>query len=344
MYLRIALAALLSLFAGAAFAQSPEPLSEFQDCENCPVMVVMPQGSFTMGAATKKERGVAVNRGTVDVDIAYTFALGKFELTVGEFAAFADATGYDAKGPCQLRLPEFGPNKGKFIGEMMDDPENMPPAYLKVKEASFRQPGWDVTDRQPATCLSRNDMEAYLAWLSETSGRKYRFPSNAEWEYGARAGTKTLWFWGDKASKACAYANFADKKSPYQVRIAAPCSEKNSPERTAEVGSYEPNPWGLYDTAGNVLELVADCYTDSYKGAPTDGSPFMPAGNRSPANGDAQECAAGEGHFFGRGFQFDGPPETMVSAGATFATRADSANFIGLRVAVSLDGPAWDLK
>lgn len=332
-----------------AIAADPEPLSTFRDCEHCPEMVVIPPGEFTMGVATKKDTAIAKQgyemRGSVKVNIAYTYAIGKYELTVGEFGAFVDATGHDAHGPCLLRLPDSGPNRHKFVGEVLDSPDNMLEYGVTwVKDATFRQPGRDVTDDYPATCISRTDIEAYLAWLSQQTGRKYRFASNAEWEYATRAGTTSVWFWGDNPGKACDYANFADRKSYSSANVAAPCADKIQSDGTTPVGSYKPNPWGLYDTVGNVLDLVADCYAKTYDGAPTDGSPFMSEGNTSPAPAGGKECAAEDGSFFGRGFQFDGVVNTITSFGATFAGRNDRSNFVGVRVAVSLAGPAWDLR
>jgi formylglycine-generating enzyme required for sulfatase activity len=201
-----------------------------------------------------------------------------------------------------------------------------------------------VTDRHPATCISRTDMEAYLAWLSQQTGRTYRFASNAEWEYATRAGTTTVWFWGDNPKQACDYANFADRKSYFSASMAAPCADKLQTDGAAPVGSYKPNPWGLYDTVGNVLDLVADCNADTYDGAPTDGSPFMTKENTSPALTGGKECAAADGNFFGRGFQFDGVVNTLTSFGGTFAARDDRSNIVGMRVAVSLSGPAWDRR
>lgn len=330
-----------------ATADTPAPLSTFQDCEHCPTMIVVPPGSFVQGVASKKEIAIARQgnelRGSVKVTIGYTYAIGQYELTVAEFGAFVDDTGYDVSGPCLLRLPDSGPDKGKYVGEILDNPDNMPEyGVLWVKQADFRTPGNPAADDQPATCISRTDIEAYLAWLGKKTGRAYRFPSNAEWEYAARAGTSTVWFWGDDPRKACDYANFADRKSYYSASMAAPCADKIKSDTTAPVGSYKPNPWGLYDTAGNALELVADCLHNTYDGAPTDGSPFMTDDNTSPAPAGGKECAAEGGSFFGRGFQYDGVVNTLASFAGTFASRDDRSNFVGVRVAVTLDGPAWD--
>jgi formylglycine-generating enzyme required for sulfatase activity len=87
-----------------------------------------------------------------------------------------------------------------------------------------------------------------------------------------REPTSTIAFWGDDFGEACIYSNFGDRNSGYQAGMVAPCSEEISPLWTAEVGSYAPNPWGLYDMAGNAQELVEDCWHESYDGAPVDGS------------------------------------------------------------------------
>ena len=105
--------------------------------------------------------------------------------------------------------------------------------------------------------ISWDDAKAFTAWLSRKTGQSYRLPSEAEWEYAARAGTTTAYWWGrDVGSRE------------------ANCRECNtgSGQQTSPVGSYKPNAFGLYDTAGNVAEWVEDCWHDNYRGAPEDGS------------------------------------------------------------------------
>jgi formylglycine-generating enzyme required for sulfatase activity len=101
------------------------------------------------------------------------------------------------------------------------------------------------------------EAKQFLNWLSKKTGQRYRLPSEAEWEYAARAGSKTPFWWG--ADLGIAQAN---------------CRECNTgqPRQTSPVGSFKPNPFGLYDTAGNLAEWVEDCWNDDYNGAPTDGS------------------------------------------------------------------------
>ena len=103
-----------------------------------------------------------------------------------------------------------------------------------------------------------NDAVDYAKWLSQQTGKRYRLPSDAEWEYAARAGTETIYWWGNEMKQAL--ANCIGCGSPWDGK------------QTAPVGSFKPNPFGLYDTAGNVSEWVQDCRHESYEGAPVDGS------------------------------------------------------------------------
>lgn len=113
--------------------------------------------------------------------------------------------------------------------------------------------------------VSWEDAQAYVEWLSQTTGEQYRLLTEAEWEYVARAGTRTAWYWGEAESGQCRYANGGD--------TAAPCSDGYP--NTAPAGSFEPNALGLYDVLGNVWEWTADCWNDSYSDAPDDGSEWQ---------------------------------------------------------------------
>jgi formylglycine-generating enzyme required for sulfatase activity len=130
--------------------------------------------------------------------------------------------------------------------------------------------------RKSAINVSYEDAVAYAEWLSEQTGKRFRLPSEAEWEYAARAGTRTRRFWGDAPSQACKYANVFDKRNQKKLSvrygISGPHDCEDPYPETAPVGSFDPNPWGLYDMLGNVWEWVQDCYHNSYEGAPADGS------------------------------------------------------------------------
>ena len=112
--------------------------------------------------------------------------------------------------------------------------------------------------RRPIVNISWSDTQEYTAWLSKKTGRKYRLLSEAEWEYAARAGTTTGYWWGNKLKKK--YANCRKCGTPWSGKKSAP------------VGSFKPNPWGIYDMHANIWEWVQDCWTNDHKGAPSDGS------------------------------------------------------------------------
>ena len=131
-------------------------------------------------------------------------------------------------------------------------------------------------------CVTRTDAINYANWLSEQTGKHYRLPTEAEWEYTLRAGTNTRFFYGDElvSAEACKYANLSDLHAnnmteklygaPYHNYTIQPCNDNEVLLST--VGLYEPNPFGVYDMLGNVVERLADCYENTYEGAPTDGS------------------------------------------------------------------------
>ena len=116
---------------------------------------------------------------------------------------------------------------------------------------------------RPVINITYYDAERYLSWISKKTGYRYRMPSEAEWEYAHRAGTTTLWWWGAKVGRN--HANCKDCKSPWS-------DGGDAPHGTAPVGSFQPNPFGLHDTAANVFEWVEDCWNKSHKNAPNDGS------------------------------------------------------------------------
>ena len=115
-------------------------------------------------------------------------------------------------------------------------------------------------DNRPVINISWVDAKAFATWMSQKTGQTYRLPSESEWEYAARAGTKTPFWWG--AEVGARNANCAD------------CNTREG-MKTLPVGSFKPNPFGLFDTSGNVAEWVEDCWNDNYRGAPADGSPWI---------------------------------------------------------------------
>jgi formylglycine-generating enzyme required for sulfatase activity len=263
---------------GAAAQVLPQQMEEpqagqtFRDCPNCPEMVVIPPGSFIMGISPEdvaREKILDVFAKIEGpphvVTVGHAFALGKYHVTRGEFASFVKETGYDAANGCFVRGEEH--------------------IALDLKR-NWLDPGFAQTDRDPVVCVSYEDALQYVAWLNRklnAEGRStqghvsgpYRLPSEAEWEYAARAGTTTERYWGDDIAKTCEYANGADLTARETIPnwptrwLVSPCHDGYA--YTSPVGSFKPNQFGLYDMLGNAAQMTADCWNIGYGGAPTDG-------------------------------------------------------------------------
>ena len=162
--------------------------------------------------------------------------------------------------------------------------------------------GWG-RGRRPVVDISWADAQAYAQWLSRQTGQRYRLPSEAEWEYAARGGTKSAYWWGYSRDSGQA--------------LCFDCGTTWDGRSTAPVGSFEPNPFGLYDTAGNVMEWTLDCYHPSYNGAPIDGSAWTNPGCTS-------RVARGGG--FGR------PAKSMRSAARAQFPPDTRVNMLGFRL------------
>ena len=201
------------------------------DCDGCPDLVVIPAGEFMMGSP-ESEEGHNDSEGPQHGVTVRSFALGVTEVTFNEWAACVRGGGCNGYRP--------------------DDR------------------GWGAGVR-PVINVSYEDAQAYVSWLSEETGAAYRLPSEAEWEYAARAGTTTPFHTGatistDQANYDGNHVYGSGRRGTYR-------------ERTTPVGTFPPNAFGLYDVHGNVLEWVNDCWHDSYRGAPSDGTAWTAGGN-----------------------------------------------------------------
>ena len=134
----------------------------------------------------------------------------------------------------------------------------------------------DPDPRHPVSLVSWDEAQLYLAWLGRRAGRSYRLPSEAEWEYAARAGGQTQYTWGNTETSICQHANILDlsghKAHPSWTWYAG-CDDGHA--EAAPVGSFPPNAWGLHDMIGNVWEWVADCWHGNYEGAPDTARPWL---------------------------------------------------------------------
>jgi formylglycine-generating enzyme required for sulfatase activity len=241
-----------------------------KDCADCPEMVVIPAGSFMMGSPDiERGRQPDGREGPVhEVRIGYPYALGKHEVTRGEFSRFAAASGYKTEAERTDGCAEWD---GK--------------AWVHDASKNWRNPGFPQTDSHPVVCVSWNDAQAYLTWLNKkVPGKGFRLPSEAEWEYAARAGQGTARYpWGDDLtySRICDFANGMDATGKAQVPgvtwTAASCSDGHA--YTAPAGSFKANAFGLYDMHGNAWEWMQDVWHENYQGVPRDGSAWVNGGD-----------------------------------------------------------------
>jgi formylglycine-generating enzyme required for sulfatase activity len=249
----------LIVLTAVANAADPATLNSFKDCETCPEMIVVPSGKAILGGEPWDQDMKASWGPTREVEIRYRLAMAKTEVTRAQYRRFVAETGYvSATTSCNT----WGYNRilGQTEGYTWDDP------------------GYAQREDHPVVCVSWQDATAFVAWLAAKTGKPYRLPSSTEFEYTARAGTRGPWFWGPDGTKACDYANVADDNWRRLYSFGPPFACNDQWERTSPVGSYKPNPWGLHDMLGNAWEWTEDCFHETFKGVPTDGSAWREAG------------------------------------------------------------------
>jgi formylglycine-generating enzyme required for sulfatase activity len=237
---------LLGLAVPAGAARSEEHKErEFKECTNCPLMVGIPAGSFVMGSPPS-ESGRFDTEGPQHKVAIKAFALAKFDVTSEEFLNFLRATGYQP-APCNPMLD---------MGWRTSGPGKASSPY------DADMPHW------PAVCLGWRDAKRYIDWVNQEVAKErpsaarpngpYRLPTEAEWEYAARAGTTTARWWGNEIGVNKANCNGCG--SPWDKRLFS------------DVNAFAPNGFGLYGMLGNAWQWTADCWHQTYDGAPDDGS------------------------------------------------------------------------
>ena len=197
----------------------PADLEVFRDCENCPELVVVPPGEFLMGSSPGEPKHQPSEGPRQQVTIDKPFAVGRYEVTFAQWDACVEA------GACTHAPNDRGWGRG-----------NRPIIYVNWRDAN-----------------------EYTAWLSDLTGQTYRLPSEAEWEYTARAGQTGEYWWGERPIEGLA--------------VCGDCGGDG--DVTAPVGSFPPNPFGVYDVHGNVWEWTGDCWNGTYAGAPRDGKTWL---------------------------------------------------------------------
>ena len=198
-----------------------EAADSFRDCAECPLMVVLPSGTFRMGSMPDEVERFGDEGPVHDVTISESIAVGVHEITFSEWDAC------HREGGCPTRPKDNG---------------------------------WGRENR-PVVNVSWKDSQDYVRWLSNKTGERYRLLSESEWEYAARGGTATRYHWGDDPGP-----NRANCKR---------CGNRSDASKTLPVGSFPPNPFGLFDVHGNVWEWVEDCWHANYKNSPSDGSAWV---------------------------------------------------------------------
>ncbi|MDE2472566.1 MAG: formylglycine-generating enzyme family protein [Bradyrhizobium sp.] len=269
-------------------------------------MVVIPAGDFLMGSSDEEtERDVeavvpqrernyarawmASEHPAHPVSIQRSFALSKYRVTRGEFAAFVRDTGYSAEGGGTYWVDH---------------------TYPVHPEGNWQHPGFTQTDRDPVVCVSWLDAKAYIAWLNNVSADRhgtYRLPSEAEWEYATRAGTRTARWWGDPIGSGNTDCDG--------------CGSRWDRQQPASGGSFQTNAFGVSDVLGSAWEWMEDCWNKTYAGAPQDGSAWT--------TGDCQDRVMRGGGWANR-------PWILRSANRSSEEPGGRRNYRGFRVAKTL--------
>ncbi len=244
------------------------PKDTFKECDKCPEMVVVPAGRFTMGSPAGEPGRDVDESPEHGVTIAKPFTIGRFAVTFDEWDACVADHGCEGYSP--------------------------------------RDQGWG-RGRQPVINISYDNAMTYVGWLSRRTGKAYRLLTEAEWEYAARAGSATAYYWGNEIGKGNANCDG--------------CGSKWDNDQTAPVGSFVANAFGLYDMAGNVWQWVQDCYREGYNGASSDGSAWT-----------SENCM----NRVIRGGSWISKPPLLRSAGRFRNTPSSRSNLLGFRVARTL--------
>jgi formylglycine-generating enzyme required for sulfatase activity len=297
----VSLSLLCAIAAADAAAAPAKPVS-------APPMVTVPTGQFTMGSTEPRIGDGSHNPAEQPPHLVriQSFRLARYETTVGQFRQFVAATGYRTQDACW----QFDRADG-----------------MARKDVKWDTPAHAPGEFHPVLCVTWDDANAYAAWLSDQTGRRFRLPSEAEWEYAARAGTTTRYPSGDDADGLCTYANMKDRRFKAALKqdygldmLATDCDDGAA--FTTVVGMYPANAFGLYDMIGNVAEWVADCEHPDYQGAPADGTVWRGA------------CEKENEYFITRGGSYASARAVLRSAARGHGGRTNASSLgEGFRIA-----------
>ena len=269
-------------------------------------MVRIEPGCFQMGSPPSED-GRYDNERRHRVCIERAFAIGKHEVTVGQFRRFVTDTGYRSDAE-----RDAGGNSGCYAYQGGSD-------FGWTEGSSWREPGFSQGEDHPVLCVSWNDAMAYVAWLNGRAGGGYRLPTEAEWEYAARGGSQSAYTFGPDAGGLCRYANVADRALKQRIPTwkwsIASCDDGHV--FTAPVGAFKANPWGLHDVHGNVWEWTCSDYDKDYSGG-------------------EQGCADAAAHYATRGGSWNLIPRSARSADRGWVTPVNRGINRGFRLARTL--------
>lgn len=290
---------------------APQPPCQFNPNRG-PEMLVLSGGYFLMGSPDA-EVDRYEDEGPEHWVAVQPFAMGRCEVSLAEFRQFIEQTEYstdvEEPGSCYAL-------------------NNAGDGFEGVVGADWDKPGFEQNDRHPVTCVSHNDALAYIVWLNERTGLEYRLPTEAEWEYAARAGSQTRFSFGDDDAykQLCTYANIADQElegeSFAENWTLADCTDGY--RFTAPIASYQPNGYGFYDMHGNLVEWTQDCWHNSYQTAAMDGKAWF-----AENSGECDKRVL-------RGGSWSDNPGYARSADRARSTTVDAYNSIGFRLARTL--------
>ena len=249
-------------FAPFAHAKThAAPTRSVRDCAMCPEIIRLPAGSFIMGSPTADPLHDVLEEPQHNVTVK-AFWAGMYDVTRSEWAYFVLSTRRPTIKGCQ------------WTGK---------PGPEGEKSASWVDLGFAQTSRDPVVCVTWQDAKDYAHWLSRRTGKAYRLLSEAEWEYAARAGTVTPYFWGSDQTHE--HANHGTEDC-----CGGLISGRDQWVKTSPGDAFPPNAFGLFDMSGNVLQWVEDCFSPSYLGLPADGSPFV-TNRKIVATGDLKDLS-----------------------------------------------------
>jgi formylglycine-generating enzyme required for sulfatase activity len=275
------------------------PGDTFRDCaHDCPSMTVLPAGRFQMDSLLADGE----LSGGRSVSFAVPFALSSYPVTRAQFRAFAQATGHRPSATCV-------------------DSSNV----SGVRPVDFFDPGFQQSDDDPVVCVTMDDARAYADWINRTTHLTgYHLPTEAEWEYAARAGARTAYPWGATEGNACSYGNFGDRS--FIRRISNPPIEAarcdDGFQFTSPVHAFSANAWGLHDMLGNVREWTEAC---------------SHPGNTSIDGGSWLDNCRRYSVVRGAGFAtFLGGPHLQVTKRSVPPSNIEATNEWGFRIARSL--------